>query len=100
MTCSLSNYHQGGFLTPQETYKVLPGDSFRTTCYYKDGSKFGLGSEDEMCITFIIYYPAQDLLGMPWMCPYGAPDDGSGCSAELEYFHLNSVDDLGRSVGA
>ena len=49
-----------------------------------------------MCITFIIYYPAQDLLGMPWMCPYGAPDDGSGCSSELKYGDLDSVGDLGR----
>ncbi len=53
-----------------------------------------------MCMTFITYYPAKDLLGMPWICPYGASDDRSGCSAELKLSHLNSVDDLGRSFGA
>ncbi|KAL3782149.1 hypothetical protein ACHAW5_010250 [Stephanodiscus triporus] len=90
---------QGSFQTPQEAYQLLPGDSFRTTCYYKDGSKFGIGSEDEMCIAFIWYYPARSLLGMPWICPHGIPDYGTGCSTELEFVDLDSDDDLGRSFG-
>ena len=98
-TLSLSKNRQGSFQTPQEFYQVLPGDSFRTTCYYKDGTKFGLGSEDEMCIAFIWYYPARELFGMPWICPHGIPDYGSGCSTELEFGDLESVDDLGRSFG-
>jgi hypothetical protein len=87
-------------LTPQESYQVLPGDSFRTTCYYKDGVKFGIGSDDEMCIAFILYYPARDLLSMPWICPHGVPDYGSGCVTELQQGDLDSVDELGRSFGA
>ena len=98
-TFSRSKNRQGSFHTPQEFYQVLPGDSFRTTCYYKDGSKFGPGSEDEMCIAFIWYYPARELFGMPWICPHGVPDFGSGCSTELEFGDLDSVDDLGRSFG-
>ena len=94
------NNVKGAFLTPQESYQVFPGDSFKTNCYYKDGSKFGAGSDDEMCIAFIMYYPARDLLGMPWICPHGAPDYGSGCATELEQGDLGSADELGRSFGA
>jgi hypothetical protein len=91
---------KGGFLTPQESYQIFPGDSFKTTCYYEDGGKFGRGSDDEMCIAFIMYYPARDLLGMPWICPYGVPDYGSGCATELEQGDLGSAEELGRSFGA
>jgi len=45
-------------------FKLLPGDSFNTMCAYdaslavKDGPvRFGLESSDEMCITFMSYYP-------------------------------------------
>ncbi len=94
------SFAKGAFRTPQKSYQVLPGDSFRTTCYYKDGVKFGIGAEDEMCIAFILYYPARDLLGVPWICPHGAPDDGSGCATELQQGDLDSVDELGRIFGA
>ena len=33
---------------PQQPYELLPGDGFRTTCYYRDGGKFGLDSDEEM----------------------------------------------------
>lgn len=93
---------QGGYLAPQEAYEVVPGDSFRTTCYYENGSQFGLGSDDEMCIAFLLYYPAQEVLGTSWQCAHRAglvPDDGSGCSTELEYGDLEGPADLGRSFG-
>jgi hypothetical protein len=62
--------------------------------YFKDGSQFGIGAKEEMCIAFIIYSPACDLLGVPWICPHGAPDDGLGCATELEQGDLVSVDEL------
>jgi hypothetical protein len=41
---------QGAHRVQQDSYQIKPGDSFKTSCYYRDGSKFGLGSDDEMCI--------------------------------------------------
>mmetsp|Transcript_2003 Transcript_2003/g.4945 ORF Transcript_2003/g.4945 Transcript_2003/m.4945 type:complete len:542 (+) Transcript_2003:262-1887(+) len=52
---------QGVHHVAQESYKVMPGDSFRTACYYKDGTTFGLASQEEMCIAYIMYYPAKAL---------------------------------------
>ena len=85
----------------QDSYRVLPGDSFRTTCYYKDGSKFGLSSQEEMCIAFLMYYPAkQSSLGQPWVCPHAPWETtGTDCATELEYTDLHVVDGLGRSFG-
>jgi hypothetical protein len=94
---------QGAYMAPQGTYKVLPGDSFRTTCYHENGSRFGLGSQDEMCIAFLLYYPAKEVLGTPWQCASWAgvvPDYGSGCSTELEYSDLDGPDGLGRKYGS
>lgn len=91
---------QGSFSVPQEQYTVLPGDSFRTTCYYEDGSQWGMGSADEMCITFMMYFPVKKLsTGLEWYCNYGF-DLGTGCVTELEQADLNRVEDLGRSFGA
>ena len=70
---------QGLYHVPQRPYKVMPGDSFRTTCYYKDGTSFGLGSQQEMCIAFILYWPARKVQGSPWICPYNPWNDlGTG----------------------
>lgn len=42
---------------------AVAGDTFRTTCIYDApaGTRFGLGSDEEMCIDFISYYPRQAL---------------------------------------
>ena len=93
---------KGGFLTPQESYQIFPGDSFKTTCYYEDGGKFGRGSDDEMCIAFIMYYPAREYFSVPWICPFnsGLPEFGIPCDAEVEEGDLGSAEELGRSFGA
>jgi len=93
---------QGGFRVPQESFELRPGDGFRTTCYYRDGDKFGLDSDEEMCIAFIMYYPAKERIGNPWMCPYGDVFDflgALGCEQELEFSDLDSVDELERAFG-
>lgn len=41
---------------------ILPGDSFSTRCSYNSNipgsnKKFGFGSNDEMCIDYVFYYP-------------------------------------------
>ena len=77
----------------------MPGDSFRTTCFYRDGSKFGLGSQEEMCIGYITYYPAKQLMGIPFICPYHDIEEFSFCKQEVENTDLDSVEDLGRTFG-
>lgn len=42
---------QGSYLVPMQPYQVQPGDTFRTSCYYRNGTEFGSGSRDEMCGT-------------------------------------------------
>ena len=51
-----------------------PGDTLVTDCYYNTdgGVNFGIGTEDEMCIDFITYYPRGNLKA------YCAFKDGNG----------------------
>ena len=45
-----------------QRYEVNPGDTLTTACYFKNPPnnklKFGLSSDEEMCIDFLLYYPA------------------------------------------
>lgn len=59
----VSQYYDVGFQDQVDRRMVVePGDSFHTTCVYDTGDredvKFGSGSDDEMCINFVLYYPA------------------------------------------
>lgn len=58
------DFKQSGIGTVrQKTYKMKKGDQYHTTCYYEsyEETKFGLASSEEMCMTFVYYYPKQDL---------------------------------------
>ena len=92
--------HQGGYSVPQEHYQILPGDSMRTRCYYKDGGTFGLGSAQEMCIAYLMYYPARDIGGYPWICPH-MPWEGADptCASQVQYSSLESAEGLERNFG-
>lgn len=92
---------QGGFHVPQDAYTVMPGDSFRTTCFYRNGTTFGEGSREEMCIAYLTYYPAKkSSTGQPWICPFNFwMDVGAGCAGELEHAELDDDDGLGRNFG-
>lgn len=62
-----TGYYDFGFQDQiDKTFIVSPGDSFSTTCMYDTKSKsdvvMGLGSEQEMCINFLLYYPANEHL--------------------------------------
>ena len=76
---------QGGYHVPQDSFELLPGDSFRTTCYYRDGDRFGLDSDEEMCITYVMYYPVLELQDYTWVCPYTDSEliTSVGCAQEL-----------------
>ena len=84
----------GGPASQASPYQVHKGDSFRTICYYGSESetKFGFGSQDEMCITFILYYPKQYFpicgLGLEAFPPCNGSYDGG--------VHLSSQEDIGR----
>ena len=51
--------HQDNTLV--QPFKIKPGDELITRCYYNNKGQadvaFGLGSDEEMCIDFITYYP-------------------------------------------
>lgn len=91
-----SFYDAGGFQPQQEDYQLQAGDKFRTTCYYKDGSSFGLGSQEEMCIGFLLYYPAKKYAGFPFICPYPGRFP---CAEEYVSTDLNDYEELGRTFG-
>jgi len=47
-------------------FTISPGDSFLIECWYKtpnDQVKWGLASDDEMCIDFVYYYPREHTPG-------------------------------------
>lgn len=88
----------GGFAVIQKPYTVERGDSFKTSCYYKSSEevRFGPASSDEMCITFMMYYPAiSKFFGV---CTANAPTvlwqcNARYCSSEVE------ESEIGRSFG-
>ena len=87
---------QGSFNAQQQPYQLEAGDSFRTTCYYKDGKRFAEGSEEEMCIAFLLYYPIKKFAGYPFVCPYPGQFP---CSEEYVSTDLSGYDGLERTFG-
>jgi len=56
-------YYDGGFQGSLDAnIEISAGDSFITRCVFKpkQGAVFGTGSDEEMCIDFMMYYPAND----------------------------------------
>ena len=91
---------QSNAVVVQEPFEIHAGDTFRTTCYYRadNDAKFGLSSQDEMCIAFLFYYPRKQLAGrFPWMCGVGLP--GDVCTAAHDHTILDSTEALGRQFG-
>jgi len=95
--------HQGNFEPRNVPYEVQPGDSFQTTCYYRDGNTFGLSSQEEMCVAFLLYYPAKRFAfggsQLPWLCGYGL-DFFPPCDARLTNQSVATDDGLGRVFGS
>jgi len=78
----------------QETHQVFRGDVFRTTCYFEgdDSIKFGVGSTDEMCMAFILYYPKSTLANC------GVNYSDSQCQTDYKgKTKLDDVSQIGRS---
>jgi dopamine beta-monooxygenase len=74
---------QGALLVVQAPFQVYPGDSFRTVCNFNSANaiQWGLGSDEEMCIAFLYYYPRlviEDTI--PLMCALRIEDLLPGCN--------------------
>lgn len=92
---------QSNAVVTQGPFELQPGDSFRTTCYFRDsdGSKtFGLSSQQEMCIAFLAYYPRKLIADrFPWVCGAGLDEVGFlACSADYDRTTLESELELNR----
>lgn len=100
----------GNIPVKQYPYEVHAGDSFRTSCFYRDNQKaiFGLSSREEMCMAFLYYYPRkaikvdmpQGSLVLPMMCGLGMEWLDNACFANYTSGGvLESDDDLQRVFG-
>lgn len=92
---------QGNAVVLQQPFQIAPGDSFRTSCYYRESSStnFGLGSDEEMCIAFIFYFPRKLISNtLPWICGYQVDFLGV-CDSPYESVVLPSEAAIGRHFG-
>ena len=99
----------GNIPVKQDPYELLPGDGFRTTCYFdgEDDTVFGLGSREEMCISFLYYYPRktfkipteQGEFSIPWMCGFGLDWLENACYANHTGGVLENEAGLNREFG-
>jgi hypothetical protein len=64
-TVDYFDYEQQGTMNVvQDPYTIEPGDAFQTKCYYdSQNERFGLASQDEMCIAFL-YCKCMLMIGM------------------------------------
>lgn len=94
------DFEQSGLnLVRQEPYAVKPGDSFAVTCYYDsdENTVFGKGSQDEMCMNFIWYYPKVPTLvvcgpGVPWTLSCNGSFEQKLLSEDTEYNRIFGTD--------
>jgi dopamine beta-monooxygenase len=92
----------GGYRVPQKPFQVKPGDSFDVICYYNEGTfcdnrTFGLGSNEEMCIVALWYYPRlPDFAGI---CGAEIDELAPGCSGNYTYTKLEDASEIGRTFG-
>jgi len=79
----------------QQPYTVRRGDSFHTTCYFEtnEDTVYGLGSQDEMCMTFLYYFPKQQNL------LYCGPEGPPSCDADYASKTLDPASDYDRVFG-
>jgi hypothetical protein len=80
----------------QDRFKMLPSDSFDTLCHYTGDEqlKFGYELKREMCMGWILCYPAANVHLSCW---FGAEEDG--CAAQHSSSCLANEVDLGLTFG-
>jgi len=87
----------GAPIVRQAPYTLKKGDSYRTQCYFEDstgGTVYGSASSDEMCMTFLYYYPKQ-----PWFnnCSPFNPISQS-CRSEYSFSVVEPDNDFNREI--
>ncbi|CAM9200132.1 unnamed protein product [Discosporangium mesarthrocarpum] len=96
--------YQGAYPTRVVGATIEKGDSFEVECFYETpgaletstvASTFGLGSENEMCIAYVFYYPAQPASDLGGYCGAGDFCGGSFVGSEP----LTADSDFGRAFG-
>jgi len=99
-------FHQNGnAAVQQDPFTIMPGDGFKTTCYYdgNDDRVFGLASSEEMCMTFLYYYPRTKIrieeadMDFPWICGFGYGFEP--CDTSYEMKQLTSSEEFQRVFG-
>jgi Copper type II ascorbate-dependent monooxygenase, C-terminal domain len=105
------DFNQNGNVpVKQDPYEIHAGDSFRTSCFYRDNQNtiFGLSSRQEMCMGFLYYYPRkvfkvdmpQGSFSLPLMCGLGMEWLDNACLANYTPGGVSeSDDDLQRVFG-
>jgi hypothetical protein len=93
---------QGAYAIQQEPFEIQPGDSFKTTCQYSSpDAVFGISSQHEMCVVFLMYYPrtTRSFFGteVPFTCGYDIPIPE--CASDWQQTALESSSDLDRTFG-
>lgn len=88
------DFDQAGLHEVQQgTFTIKPGDSIRTSCSFnttssKEAIEYGYGSQDEMCVSYMHYYPKQKLplgvCGANWFFP--------ACAATLTTEPISEVE--------
>ena len=84
----------------QSPFTVNPGDSFISKFWFnsENGTKFGIGSYEEMNKAIFLYYPAKKLLQTsPWSCTYDIPL--GACNASMTSRVLTSTKEFERVFG-
>lgn len=85
---------------PIVPYEISPGDSFDIRCFFEDPTNtiiFGKSFRDEMCISFIWYYPEiRSFLGT---CGANITHDPS-CDGQFSSTSLPNKNALGRIFGS
>ena len=78
-------------------------------CFYNNqqtSRTFGLGSDQEMCMAFLLYYPRKSFelsadLRLPWVCGIGFADFGfEACDTQWTTQVLESPASLNRTFGS
>lgn len=95
----------GLFPVQHGAYQIRPGDLIETECYFDESQStlglqegqhvtFGTGSQEEMCIGFLFYYPKIE--GFASKCGLST---GGRCTANYMMEDLASVGDFDRAFG-
>jgi dopamine beta-monooxygenase len=98
---------QGNLAVQQPPFEIQPGDAFRTVCNYdtNENETWGFGSDNEMCMAFLYYYPRHVVPSqygdLPFMCGVDMEDILPDCVATHEITpDFAESRQLGREFGA